>query len=59
MAVKVVIFYAIVSVLSTLLKYIPIPVVSVIMSVFGVTVLKMVPIVLIGRWILKTTLWMI
>lgn len=54
-AVKVVIFYAIVSVLSTLLKYIPIPVVSVIMSVFGVTVLKMVPIVLIGRWILKTT----
>ena len=54
-AVKMVASYAVVSILSTLLKYVSIPVLSVMMSVFGVTILKFIPIVMVGNWILRTT----
>ncbi|MCI9442893.1 MAG: energy-coupling factor transporter transmembrane protein EcfT [Ruminococcus sp.] len=54
-AAKMVVSYAVVSILSTLLKYVPIPVLSVMMSVFGVTILKFIPIVMVGNWILRTT----
>lgn len=54
-AAKMVVIYAAVSILSTLLKYVSIPVLSVVMSVFGVTILKFIPIVMVGNWILRTT----
>lgn len=54
-AVKTVIFYIIVSYLNALLRYMPVPGLTVMMTVFGVTVLKLIPIVMVGRWVLKTT----
>lgn len=54
-AAKMVLFYIIVAYLGVLLRYVSIPVLSVIMSVFGVTVLKLVPIMMMGLWILNTT----
>ena len=38
-----------------IVTYIIVPVLSVIMSVFGVTVLKLIPIMMMGLWILRTT----
>lgn len=46
--------YVIVAYLNALLHYISIPVLSVIMSVFGVTILKLVPIAMVGIWALRT-----
>ena len=43
-AAKMLMFYIIVAYLNALLRYVSIPVLSVIMSVFGVTILKLVPI---------------
>lgn len=54
-AVKMVIIYIGVSYLNALLKYVSIPGISVIMSVFGVTILKMLPLVMVGRWVMFTT----
>lgn len=54
-AAKMIVIYAVVSILSTLLKYVSIPVLSVVMSVFGVTILKFIPIIMFGSWILRTT----
>lgn len=54
-AAKMVLFYVIAAYLNALLRYISIPVLSIIMSVFGVTILKLVPIVMMGLWILRTT----
>ncbi len=47
--------YIIVAYLNALLRYVQVPVLSVIMSVFGVTLLKLIPIVMMGLWILRTT----
>lgn len=49
------IFYIVIAYLNALLRYVSIPVLSVIMSVFGVTILKLVPIAMMGIWILHTT----
>lgn len=54
-AVKMVLFYIAVAYLNALLRYVSVPVLSVIMSVFGVTVLKLIPITMVGLWILRTT----
>lgn len=54
-AAKMIITYIIVAYLNALLRYVQVPVLSVIMSVFGVTVLKLIPIVMMGLWILRTT----
>ena len=54
-AVKMIVTYIIVAYLNALLRYVQVPVLSVIMSVFGVTVLKLIPIMMIGLWILRTT----
>ncbi len=54
-ALKMVGTYVVISMISTLLKYISVPVLSVVMSVFGVTILKFIPIVMVGNWILRTT----
>lgn len=54
-AIKMVVFYVAVAYLNALLRYVSIPVLSVIMSVFGVTVLKLIPIMMMGLWILQTT----
>ena len=48
-------FIAVIAYLNALLRYVSIPVLSVIMSVFGVTILKLVPIAMMGIWILHTT----
>ena len=47
-AAKMIVTYIVVA-------YVQVPVLSVIMSVFGVTLLKLVPIVMMGLWILRTT----
>jgi len=54
-AAKMLLFYIVIAYLNALLRYISIPVLSVIMSVFGVTILKLVPIAMMGIWILHTT----
>lgn len=54
-AVKMVLAYVIVAYLNALLRYVSIPVLSVMMSVFGVTILKLIPIAMMGMWILRTT----
>lgn len=54
-AAKMVLIYVIIAYLNALLRYIQVPVLSVVMSVFGVTLLKLIPIVMVGLWILRTT----
>jgi energy-coupling factor transporter transmembrane protein EcfT len=54
-AIKMLISYVVVAYLNALLRYISVPGLSVIMLVFGVTILKMIPIIMIGRWIIITT----
>lgn len=54
-AIKMLFLYIFVAYLNALLRYVSIPVLSVMMSVFGVTVLKIIPIAMIGLWILNTT----
>ena len=54
-AIKMVLIYVVVAYLNALLRYVSVPVLSVIMSVFGVTLLKLIPIVMMGLWILRTT----
>ncbi len=54
-AAKMLVFYIIVAYLNALLRYVSIPVLSVVMSVFGVTILKLVPIAMMGIWTLHTT----
>lgn len=47
-ALKMIVAYIIVAYLNALLRYVQVPVLSVIMSVFGVTLLKLIPIVMMG-----------
>lgn len=54
-AAKMLTAYVITAYLNALLRYVSIPVFSVIMSVFGVTLLKLIPIAMMGCWVLKTT----
>lgn len=54
-AAKMVLFYAVVAYLNALLRFVSVPVLSVIMSVFGVTILKLTPIMMTGIWVLRTT----
>ena len=54
-ALKMIAVYIIIAYLNALLRYVQVPVLSVIMSVFGVTLLKLIPIVMMGLWILRTT----
>ena len=56
-AAKMIITYIVVAYLNALLRYVQVPVLSVIMSVFGVTVLKLIPIVMMGLWQLRFRLW--
>ncbi len=54
-AMKIVAVYIGIAYLNAFLRYVQVPVLSVIMSIFGVTLLKLVPIVMVGTWILRTT----
>ena len=54
-AVKMILTYIVTACLNALLRYVQVPVLSVVMSVFGVTLLKLIPIVMMGFWILRTT----
>lgn len=54
-AMEMILLYGAVAYFNTLLRYVSIPVLSVMMGVFGVTVLKMIPIFMMARWMLKTT----
>ena len=49
-AAKMIVTYIVVAYLNALLRYVQVPVLSVIMSVFGVTVLKLIPIMMMGLW---------
>lgn len=53
--IKMLITYVVISYLNTYLRFLTIPVLSIMISIFGVTVLKMIPIVTLGRWVLKST----
>lgn len=53
--IKMLITYMVISYLNTYLRFLTIPVLSIMISIFGVTVLKMIPIVTLGRWVLKST----
>ena len=53
--IKMLIIYILISYLNICLKYVYIPVISLMISMFGVTVLKAMPIVTLGRWVLKST----
>ncbi len=52
---KMLIIYIVISYLNTCLRYISVPGVSLLMGIFGVTILKMMPIVTLGNWVLKST----
>lgn len=54
-ALRMVCIYILVAYLNALLRYVSIPVLSVMMSVFGVTILKIIPIAMVGLWVLHTT----
>lgn len=54
-ALKMVCIYIFIAYLNALLRYISVPVLSIMMSVFGVTILKIIPIAMLGLWILNTT----
>ena len=54
-AAKMLLFYIVIAYLNALLRYVSVPVLSVMMSVFGVTVLKLIPIAMMGLWVLRTT----
>ena len=53
--IKMLITYLVISYLNTCLRYLTIPVLSLMISIFGVTVLKMIPIITLGRWVIKST----
>ncbi len=53
--IKMLLIYILISYLNTCLKYVSVPVISLMMSMFGVTVLKMIPIITLGRWVLRST----
>ncbi|MCR4750242.1 MAG: energy-coupling factor transporter transmembrane protein EcfT [Lachnospiraceae bacterium] len=53
--IKMLIIYILISFLNTRLKYVSVPVASLMMSMFGVTLLKVIPIVTLGKWVLKST----
>ena len=53
--IRMLIIYLVISYLNTCLKYVSIPGVSLLMGIFGVTVLKMIPVVTMARWVLKST----
>ncbi len=52
---KMLIIYVLISYLNTCMRYVSLPVMSLLISIFGVTILKMIPIVTLGRWVLKST----
>lgn len=54
-AAKMVVIYIVIAYLNAFLRYVKVPILSVIMSIFGVTLLKLVPIIMVGTWILRTT----
>ncbi len=53
--VKMLMIYILISYLNTCLRYLTIPVLSILIGIFGVTLLKMLPIVTLGRWVIKST----
>ena len=53
--IKMLAFYIVISYLNTCLQYVSVPVVSLLMGIFGVTILKMIPIITLARWVLKST----
>ena len=54
-AFKGILGFMLVSLLNMLLRYVRVPFLSILMGVFGVTVLKMIPIFLLASWVLRTT----
>ncbi len=53
--IKMLLIYIVISYLNICLKYISIPIVSLLMSIFGVTVIKVIPVVTMARWVLRST----
>ncbi len=53
--IRMFLIYILISYLNTCLRYVSVPVVSLMMSMFGVTVLKMIPIITLGKWVIRST----
>ncbi len=53
--IKMAVIYIVISYLNICLKYVSVPIVSLLMGIFGVTILKMIPIVTMANWVLKST----
>ncbi len=53
--IKMFIIYIVISYLNICLKYVTVPIISLLMSIFGVTVIKAIPVVTMAKWVLKST----
>jgi len=53
--IRMLFFYILISYLNTCLKYITVPGISLLMGIFGVTIIKAIPIVTMGRWVIRST----
>ena len=54
-ALKMMVTYGIVAYLNALLRYVQVPALLMFASILGVTILKLIPIVMMGFWVLRTT----
>lgn len=54
-ALKMILIYIIVAYLNALLRYVQVPVLLMFASILGVTALKLIPIIMMGSWVLRTT----
>ena len=54
-AVKMNIIYIIVAYLNALLRYVQVPILLMLTSIIGVAALKLIPVIMVGLWVLRTT----
>ena len=54
-AVKMNIIYIIVAYLNALLRYVQVPILLTLTSIIGVAALKLIPVIMVGLWVLRTT----
>ena len=54
-AVKMNIIYIIVAYLNPLLRYVQVPILLMLTSIIGVAALKLIPVIMVGLWVLRTT----
>jgi energy-coupling factor transport system permease protein len=53
--IKMFLVYMVISYLNTCLKFFTIPGISLLMGIFGVTIIKAIPVVTLARWVIRST----